>query len=317
MNQNIDSEKHWSSFQKWVLKLASPSSVFMALLLIITIGIPTAWDIFRHWNDIEAKERVQAGITLLQTIVTTIGGIAIFWNIAIARRQVAATQQQMVIAQEQIITDRFSKAVEQLGSEQLAVRVGAIYSLERIARDSIRDHWTVMEVLSFFIQDKCPIRNDDDIIPQKNDAFKDVQAAVIVLGRRNSSQDPKDSNLDLSYIEVRWVSFFKGYFINTLFFRSTLSGINFYKANLEKSNFWQANLTRATLFGANLSQADLVETNFHEADLRECNLSGAKINKANFAKAKGLTVEQIQSAQNWQEAIYDESFRMQLGLEVK
>lgn len=199
MNRNADSAKYWSSLQRWVLRLASPSAVFMAVILIITIGIPTALDIFKYWNDIEAKARAQAGITLLQTIVTTIGGIAIFWNIVIARRQ-------MVITQEQIITDRFSKAVEQLGSEQLAVRAGAIYSLERIAKDSIRDHWTVMEVLSFFIQDRCPLQNGDEI-SQKNDAFKDVQAAVIVLGRRNLSQDPKVNNLDLRYIELRWVSF--------------------------------------------------------------------------------------------------------------
>jgi hypothetical protein len=57
----------------------------------------------KYWNDIEVKARVQAGITFLQTIVTAIGGIAIFWNIVMARRQVAATQQQMVIIQEQII----------------------------------------------------------------------------------------------------------------------------------------------------------------------------------------------------------------------
>jgi hypothetical protein len=92
MNRDANSAKYWSSFQKWVLRLAAPSTVFMAVVLIITIGIPTAWDIFKYWNDIEAKARAQAGITLLQTIVTTIGGIAIFWNIVIARRQVAATQ---------------------------------------------------------------------------------------------------------------------------------------------------------------------------------------------------------------------------------
>jgi hypothetical protein len=316
MNRDANSAKYWSSFQKWVLRLAAPSTVFMAVVLIITIGIPTAWDIFKYWNDIEAKARAQAGITLLQTIVTTIGGIAIFWNIVIARRQVAATQQQMVITQEQIITDRFSKAVEQLGSEQLAVRVGAIYSLERIAKDSIRDHWTVMEVLSFFIQDRCPLREGDET-SRKTDAFKDVQAAVIVLGRRNLSQDPKVNNLDLTDIELRWISFEAGDFRNTVFHHSNLNGISFYKANLEKSNFWRTNLTRAKLFGANLSQADLVEANFYEADLRECNLSGAKVSKANFTKVKGLTVEQVQSAQKWEEAIYDESFRVQLGLDVK
>lgn len=33
------------------------------------------------------------------------------------------------------------------------VRIGGIYALDRIARDSKRDHWTVMQALSAFIRD--------------------------------------------------------------------------------------------------------------------------------------------------------------------
>ena len=51
------------------------------------------------------------------------------------------------------MTDRYTKAIEQLGSDKLDVRIGGIYALERIARDSPRDHPTVMEVLSAFIRD--------------------------------------------------------------------------------------------------------------------------------------------------------------------
>jgi hypothetical protein len=55
------------------------------------------------------------------------------------------------IAREGQITDRFTKAIAQLGEqgpEKLAVRLGGIYALERIARDSERDHWPMMEVLT-------------------------------------------------------------------------------------------------------------------------------------------------------------------------
>jgi hypothetical protein len=44
------------------------------------------------------------------------------------------------------VTDRYTKAIEQLESEKLDVRIGGIYALERVARDSARDHPTVMEV---------------------------------------------------------------------------------------------------------------------------------------------------------------------------
>ncbi len=51
------------------------------------------------------------------------------------------------------MTDRYTKAIEQLGSDKLDVRIGGIYALERIARDSAKDHPTVMEVLTAFIRE--------------------------------------------------------------------------------------------------------------------------------------------------------------------
>ncbi len=51
------------------------------------------------------------------------------------------------------MTDRYTKATEQLGSDKLDVRIGGIYALERIARDSARDHPAVMEVLAAFIRE--------------------------------------------------------------------------------------------------------------------------------------------------------------------
>ena len=38
------------------------------------------------------------------------------------------------------MTDRYTKAIEQLGSDKLDVRIGGIYALERIALDSDKDH---------------------------------------------------------------------------------------------------------------------------------------------------------------------------------
>jgi hypothetical protein len=52
------------------------------------------------------------------------------------------------------VTDRYTKAIEQHGSDKLDVRIGSIYALERIARDSARDHPTVMEVLTAFIRER-------------------------------------------------------------------------------------------------------------------------------------------------------------------
>src|ERR1700737_4264790 len=45
------------------------------------------------------------------------------------------------------VTDRYTQAIAQLGGRKVDVRIGGIYALERVARDSERDHPTVMEGL--------------------------------------------------------------------------------------------------------------------------------------------------------------------------
>jgi hypothetical protein len=65
------------------------------------------------------------------------------------------TARNFTLSREGQVTDRYTKAIEQLGSEKLDVRIGGIYALERVARDSPRDHPTVMEVLAAFVREHC------------------------------------------------------------------------------------------------------------------------------------------------------------------
>jgi hypothetical protein len=60
------------------------------------------------------------------------------------------TSRNFALSRQGQVTDRYTRAVEQLGSYRIEVRIGGIYALERIARDSKRDHPAVMEVLAAF-----------------------------------------------------------------------------------------------------------------------------------------------------------------------
>ncbi len=53
------------------------------------------------------------------------------------------------------IADRFTRAVGQLGSDQVAVRVGAIYELERIACESVVDTAPIVEILTRYLRDQA------------------------------------------------------------------------------------------------------------------------------------------------------------------
>jgi hypothetical protein len=43
------------------------------------------------------------------------------------------------------------------------VRLGAIYALERIAYDSPRDHWPIIEVLTAYVRQNAPAPAQDEL----------------------------------------------------------------------------------------------------------------------------------------------------------
>jgi len=68
------------------------------------------------------------------------GGALVFTalNFNLLRRNSEQTDQRRTheLTEQGQITDRYTKAVEQLGSDKLDVRIGGIYALERVAWDS-------------------------------------------------------------------------------------------------------------------------------------------------------------------------------------
>ena len=91
-------------------------------------------------------------MTLLAQIVA---GLVLLLGVYLTYRRVTSAENAVEVAQEGQITERFTRAIEQLGDEKLAVRLGGIYALERIARDSERDHWPIMEVLTAFVRENA------------------------------------------------------------------------------------------------------------------------------------------------------------------
>ena len=104
------------------------------------------------------------------------------WNVTLYRSNLTLYRRTNEITEQGQVTDRYTKAIEQLGSDKLDVRIGDIYALERVARDSPRDHPTVMEVLSAFIREhshKPWPEPDPASREQELSTRPDVQAAVL------------------------------------------------------------------------------------------------------------------------------------------
>src|SRR5271166_1561720 len=131
--------------------------VCVALLGLILLWQGPKWQV-RQVFDLDRKERFDRENEARKTLATILGGIVLLTGGFFTWRNITLAQRALAVAQEGQITDRFTKAIEQLGAidssgkKKLEVRLGGIYALERIADESERDHWPIIEILSTYIR---------------------------------------------------------------------------------------------------------------------------------------------------------------------
>ena len=272
--------KSWAGFPRGIRWLTGGiAAIVLALALAWVLFVPGA-DWLAHHDVGSAKgpllqtARDEARGRLLTLGAGLFAAGALIYtarNFTLSRRQLELSQQAMrltetgqqrtlELTEQGQVTDRYTKAIEQLGSDKLDVRIGGIYALERVARDSAKDHPTVMEVLAAFIRvhsyEQWPLGGEP-----KRWTRPDVQAAITVIGRRDVQRDIQGRPIDL--------------------YGATLTSAQLRSANLRGAVLRYATLTGAHLHGTILVDADLRDVDLRgavyldEADLDEADLTGA------------------------------------------
>ncbi|MGH7062891.1 MAG: hypothetical protein ACREET_02300 [Stellaceae bacterium] len=66
-------------------------------------------------------------------VAAALGMVLAWWRSRASNRQAVAALQQAEVAQRNHVVEMFNRAIDQLGSEKLEVRLGAIYTLKRIS----------------------------------------------------------------------------------------------------------------------------------------------------------------------------------------
>ncbi len=230
------------------------------------------------------KDLISLENTTEAFIVQALGGAFFFVTAFFSWRN-------LVVTQEKQITERFSKGIEQLGNTNLSIRLGGIYSLERIAKDSPKDHVTVMDILSTFVQETSPSSQEQEVIN------RDVQAVLYAIGQRKDSLEPKNLGFTLDFTNLR--------------------GANFFRGDFRRFGFKSSDMRNADLRQANCSEADFTEAKLSGSDLHGANFTKAIVKNADFRDVKGLTRTQIMSAYDWETATYDNDFYASLNLPPK
>jgi hypothetical protein len=142
------------------------------------------------------KDQVVLQNKVYENLVQGLGGAFFFVTAYLTWQNIKATEEKQ-------ITERFSQAIGFLGRPELEVRLGGIYALERISKDSKKDYWQIIEVLTAYVLTKAPVQSNNNHLNDEGnkrcDIPIDIQAVLTILKRRNSDKTHIESNyIDLS-----------------------------------------------------------------------------------------------------------------------
>ncbi|MEU4490100.1 pentapeptide repeat-containing protein [Streptomyces purpurascens] len=267
--------------RKWLQRCLAAVAAVSGLVLFVVVMWRVPWWMDDHYLTSALTPAQATTVSGLRTALVALGA----GLLAVAG--LVYTHHTLQQTREGHITDRFTKAVEQLGSTVIEVRLGGIYALERIMRDSAKDHATMVEVLAAFVRERGRRKptavgpNQPKVSahgrrvqrarrrvsrPERESAkpTADVQAALTVLGRRPRGRDePFSIDLVGAHLEGAMLG------------GAHLSEAGLYGAHLERANLRGAHLERANLRGAHLERANLNGAHLYEAVLVGGLLNGA------------------------------------------
>jgi uncharacterized protein YjbI with pentapeptide repeats len=202
---------------------------------------------------------------------------------SVATKTLELAAETLRAAHERMQSERFARATESLDRDKpLSVRLGAIYSLERLMKDmtSLEDRGAALKVLTAYLREHRPESEPTDLPTDASqpEQGSDIQAVVSVF--RQWKRNENDPAIDLrgAWLPHVWLG------------GADLGGAFLDRANLQRANLIKAHLRGASLMGAELngaymSGADLREADLSEATLSEADLAGANLNRAELRGA--------------------------------
>ncbi|HLZ27770.1 MAG TPA: pentapeptide repeat-containing protein [Chloroflexota bacterium] len=295
-----------------------PSRILLALLLLAVLASLALWyvpqlQVYPARERLSAETQVLPGERLVlendlfQAENSARSTLALIFAAAGLLLGLGIAWRRYEISRELRTHERFARAVEQLASERadgsprMESRLGGIYALERLAADSEREYWPVMEVLTAYVRENAAWRPIDHAFHASGATVAassgpphtpsaDIQAILAVLGRRK----PHAATVEKRLLDLRGTDL-RGANLSG----SRLDGMTLHGAHLEQVDATRAILTRSNLREASLAGASLTEVDLEGASLSHANLEGARLNGANL-KAADLSGANLGGADLWE-----------------
>ncbi|TPQ16486.1 pentapeptide repeat-containing protein [Streptomyces sporangiiformans] len=257
---------------------------------------------------VAAQDRLKAVNDVRTTLLQAVGGMVVLFGAYATWRQLQVSQAGLRATQEGYVTDRFSTAVDQLGSDKLETRIGGLHALWRIAEHSARDREAVISIQAAYLRTHLPWPPAGPEAPAADVPINDVvpleiraaDAQVALTGLGALCRHREESWVNLGVTDLRRADCDGLWLPEVNLDHSCMEAASLYHANLTQASLVSVNLRHAELKtailrrarcvlsdlrGARLVETDLRDADFTEADLREANLRKADAAGAVFRSA--------------------------------
>jgi uncharacterized protein YjbI with pentapeptide repeats len=240
---------------------------------------------------VPAEERAALVNEYRRTWAQIIGGFGLLLGLYFTWRRIEISQQELEATRDQQVTERFTRAIDQLGAtddkgeKKLEIRLGGIYALERIAGDSLamenspgRDYSTVMEVLTAYVRENTPqAHGPSNGSSDEASTSNEVTAEADEGAQQPAPLGPLRPTAGPTAGPTADIQAILDVLIRTQArvpeeYRARL---DLREANLRGAYIGEASLLNANLQGANLQGVDLLNVNLQGANLRDASLQGA------------------------------------------
>jgi membrane protein implicated in regulation of membrane protease activity len=269
----------------WVL-----FGVVLLLLLVAALVAPPVilrWDLGRRAGTLSVAETAGAINQIRSAILQAVGTVVLLTGAYVAWRQLQhnmrATQAQIDLQRAGNLTDRYTRVVDQLASNDETIRVGAIHALDRIADEAVTERAGVVALLATYVRVRAHhgwTSLDDPELPLRSRA-SDIQAALTTL----------TNWIEAESVPPQWLT-------------ADIAHTDLPNANLHGCTLWHVRMRDVNLAGADLADADLRGADLRGAVLDGADFTGTRANRRTWwptgfdPQAHGISIEQTETAYN-------------------
>lgn len=276
-------------------------------------------------SELHGEKLLKQKNEVVKFVLQFIGGGALLYGLYLNHKRLQNLEKQTETTEKGHYTERFTKAIEQLGSENDAIVLGGIYALANLAKDKAETYYTtVYDTLCAYVRNRLGISSKDSLdtnslvffvtrkdVTNKEVYFKNlpipIQTIFNILDDRKNQVDndkydkkftPDFTNTNFASFDLAKTNFDKARLNQTNLKHTNLTRVSFNKSILIETDFEGANLENVIFKDLHLIDSNLKDVNLQGALLEDVRINSSNLENTNFRGANFYKVECTSSTLN-------------------